>query len=138
MASSLPLCRYGAKCYRKNPEHLQQFSHPPKLRALQKPDDEHKRPDMTSGSCDKPTDSADEPLPACKFGVKCYRRSMKHFSKFSHPIKSGESVADDGNDDMDDDSRDDGVSYVFIIDTTFWSKTIFAHIFCVFHFPQRS
>ncbi len=23
-------CKYGAKCYRKNPDHLKQFSHPPK------------------------------------------------------------------------------------------------------------
>jgi len=26
--SSLPLCKYGAGCYRRNPEHLKQFSHP--------------------------------------------------------------------------------------------------------------
>ena len=26
--TSKPLCKYGAKCYRKNPEHLEQFTHP--------------------------------------------------------------------------------------------------------------
>ena len=26
--SQLPVCQYGAKCYRKNPNHLAQFSHP--------------------------------------------------------------------------------------------------------------
>ncbi|XP_024536868.1 transcription factor bHLH140 isoform X2 [Selaginella moellendorffii] len=26
---SSPVCKYGAACYRKNPEHWQQFSHPP-------------------------------------------------------------------------------------------------------------
>jgi len=23
-----PVCKYGASCYRKNPDHLKQFSHP--------------------------------------------------------------------------------------------------------------
>ena len=27
-APSKPLCKYGSKCYRKNPEHLRRFSHP--------------------------------------------------------------------------------------------------------------
>lgn len=26
-----PICKYGAKCYRKNPSHLQDFRHPGKL-----------------------------------------------------------------------------------------------------------
>ena len=28
MESKKPVCRYGATCYRKNPEHLKQFAHP--------------------------------------------------------------------------------------------------------------
>lgn len=27
---NLPLCKYGASCYRKNPDHLKQYSHPHK------------------------------------------------------------------------------------------------------------
>lgn len=26
--ADLPLCKYGSSCYRKNPQHLRQFSHP--------------------------------------------------------------------------------------------------------------
>jgi len=29
MASKLkPICKYGEKCYRKNPKHLAEYSHP--------------------------------------------------------------------------------------------------------------
>eukprot|EP01132_Coremiostelium_polycephalum_P005918 gene5918-7367_t len=28
--SALPMCMYGEKCYRKNPDHLRKYSHPPK------------------------------------------------------------------------------------------------------------
>lgn len=27
-SSKKPMCQYGAKCYRKNPEHLREFDHP--------------------------------------------------------------------------------------------------------------
>jgi len=27
-APSKPMCQYGAKCYRKNPQHLAEFDHP--------------------------------------------------------------------------------------------------------------
>ena len=27
-ANNLPPCKYGAKCYRKNPSHFEEFSHP--------------------------------------------------------------------------------------------------------------
>ena len=26
--TSKPVCKYGAACYRKNPDHLRQFAHP--------------------------------------------------------------------------------------------------------------
>ena len=26
--ASKPLCKYGSKCYRKNPDHLRRFAHP--------------------------------------------------------------------------------------------------------------
>ncbi len=28
VSTGRPPCRYGTKCYRKNPEHLEQYSHP--------------------------------------------------------------------------------------------------------------
>ena len=30
MTSNKPICKYGAACYRKNPDHLRQFAHPDK------------------------------------------------------------------------------------------------------------
>ena len=26
--ASKPLCKYGSKCYRRNPDHLRRYSHP--------------------------------------------------------------------------------------------------------------
>ena len=28
MASSKPVCKYGASCYRKNPDHIKNYCHP--------------------------------------------------------------------------------------------------------------
>ena len=30
-ADDRPMCKYGVKCYRKNPVHLQEFMHPGEL-----------------------------------------------------------------------------------------------------------
>ena len=30
-----PVCKYGASCYRKNPDHFKQFSHPGREKAQQ-------------------------------------------------------------------------------------------------------
>ena len=30
MAAKRPVCKYGAECYRKNPDHLKNYYHPPK------------------------------------------------------------------------------------------------------------
>lgn len=34
-----PVCKYGASCYRKNPDHLKQFSHPGREEAEQGTED---------------------------------------------------------------------------------------------------
>lgn len=31
MAAKRPVCKYGAECYRKNPDHLKNYYHPPKV-----------------------------------------------------------------------------------------------------------
>jgi len=30
MATKRPVCKYGAECYRKNPDHMKNYYHPPK------------------------------------------------------------------------------------------------------------
>ncbi|XP_076460800.1 uncharacterized protein LOC143293605 [Babylonia areolata] len=95
-------CPYGASCYRKNPAHFVEFSHP------------QDRGDSSSSSTTKDNRkltaslSVDtSSLPPCKYGAKCYRKNLLHFAEYSHPSV----VADDGDEDSGDtdvqDSDDD-------------------------------
>lgn len=54
-------CAYGKACYRKNPHHKAQFSHP--------------------GDSDYET--LDE-RPECPYGVRCYRKTAQHKAKYKH------------------------------------------------------
>ncbi len=73
---SQPACPYGAKCYRKNPQHLKDYSHP-KVDASPGA----KLPAPASSSTDCST------LPPCKYGVNCYRKNLLHFAEYWHPFK---------------------------------------------------
>ena len=53
-----PLCKYGAACHQKNPEHHAKYSHP---------------------HLDK------EAKPLCKYGAACHQKNPDHHAKFSHP-----------------------------------------------------
>ncbi|CAF4985123.1 unnamed protein product, partial [Rotaria socialis] len=55
--STRPLCKYGAKCYRKHPDHLKAFRHP----STEKKEEEQDIDDDDSTS--KPTDSSPVPSP---------------------------------------------------------------------------
>lgn len=66
----LPECPYGAKCYRKNPQHLKEYLHADKGDAGTKHIDTSK-------------------LPVCSFGAKCYRKNLLHFAEYSHPTSGG-------------------------------------------------
>lgn len=54
-------CIYAGKCYRKNPYHKVQFSHPG----------------------DPDFDVIDE-RPECPYGIHCYRKNLQHKTKFKH------------------------------------------------------
>ena len=58
----VPACPYGADCYRKNPVHLKNYSHPPK-------EDKNKYSTATK---------------ECPYGSKCYRKNPDHLREFSH------------------------------------------------------
>lgn len=97
ISSTLPVCPYGAKCYRKNPQHFKEYSHP-----------------GTSSKHDsspplKSSKSADESvkLPPCKYGASCYRKNLLHFAEFSHPTSSSTSVPEDSGSDTDVINSDD-------------------------------
>lgn len=87
-AADLPECPYGARCYRKNPQHLVEYSHPKKA----KTDGGTDSVDSTSS----PTPKTDSSLPPCKYGAKCYRKNLMHFAEYSHPTKT--TTTDDGSD----------------------------------------
>nr|KAI8728513.1 CAunnamed protein product [Biomphalaria glabrata] len=102
-STSLPHCPYGAKCYRKNPKHFEEFQHP-------------KLVDVTADSSvdgislaksipDTPAPPVlDSSLPPCKYGGNCYRKNLLHFAEFSHPVSgpsTNKSSSDKSGSDTD-------------------------------------
>jgi len=80
-----PPCSYGAVCYRKNPQHFKQFSHPagtPIPNDDEGSDQEAVVPPLKPAPTPKP---AAQPLPLCKYGFACTRTNPQHFKKYSHP-----------------------------------------------------
>lgn len=59
-----PVCQFGEKCYRKNPEHIKEF-HPERLQPA-------------------PLITEVEGKKICPYGEKCYRRNPEHIKEF-HP-----------------------------------------------------
>ncbi|NXX11547.1 APLF factor, partial [Podargus strigoides] len=79
-------CMYGAGCYRKNPIHFQQFSHP-------KDDDYHETEVITQDKVGN--------RPECPYGTACYRKNPQHKLEYKHSAPPGKrAVEKDGaNDD---------------------------------------
>ena len=102
-------CPYGAVCYRKNPVHFKEFSHPG--------DKDHQqtaeKDKATTAGPVGPTPGV--PLPPCKYGVHCYRTNLLHFAEYSHyagavnPSATAAAVAQDDSDTDACDSDDDTV-----------------------------
>ncbi|XP_063774568.1 aprataxin and PNK-like factor isoform X2 [Pseudophryne corroboree] len=74
-------CIYGEKCYRKNPVHFQEFSHPG--------DSDY----VENGSQD---DSDDRP--ECPYGTSCYRKNPQHKLEYKHTRPPARSALDDDSD----------------------------------------
>ncbi|XP_067845574.1 aprataxin and PNK-like factor isoform X2 [Heptranchias perlo] len=92
-------CMYGNNCYRKNPVHFQELSHPG--------DADYE--DSTGGG-----EEVDD-KPECPFGTACYRRNPQHKKEYKHtqPPESElrrpkRKVAQKGKSGKDDESDDDG------------------------------
>ncbi|XP_069464459.1 aprataxin and PNK-like factor isoform X2 [Ambystoma mexicanum] len=90
-------CGYGQQCYRKNPAHFQQFSHPGDSDFL----------DGTKGS----QDDEDE-RPECPYGTDCYRKNPQHKLEYKHTKPAGRSV-------LQDDSDDDGEANAYDLEDSF-------------------
>ncbi|XP_072265688.1 aprataxin and PNK-like factor [Pyxicephalus adspersus] len=67
-------CIYAERCYRKNPVHFQEFSHPGDS-------DYH---DVESGSQDDNDDR-----PECPYGTDCYRKNPQHKLEYKHTKPPG-------------------------------------------------
>ena len=97
--TDLPECPYGARCYRKNPQHLAEYSHPDKSTEKDAGKDDVDSGASTSKRKLPTVDNSD--LPPCKYGAKCYRKNLMHFAEFSHPTKKVSEVEDDSGNDTD-------------------------------------
>ncbi|XP_030802133.1 aprataxin and PNK-like factor isoform X2 [Camarhynchus parvulus] len=62
-------CKYGSGCYRKNPIHFQQFSHPN--------DDDYHNMEMVA-------QDNDDSRPECPYGTACYRKNPQHKLEYKH------------------------------------------------------
>lgn len=118
-ASTLPTCPYGARCYRKNPEHFKEFLHPPKQTADSDTASTSDSNDLDNGSNKtdiktktKPSLPDGKNLPPCKYGASCYRKNLLHFAEFSHPtavVKNGTTGSGSDTDTIDSDDEKDKV-----------------------------
>ncbi|XP_054853772.1 aprataxin and PNK-like factor [Eublepharis macularius] len=104
-------CHYGRNCYRKNPVHFQQFSHPG--------DGDYLDPEVVT-----PADN--DCRPECPYGTACYRKNPQHKIEYKHtappeperrqtrpkPVKKGRSI-------LGDDSDNDGEPNEYNLDDSF-------------------
>ncbi|NXD43637.1 APLF factor, partial [Copsychus sechellarum] len=90
-------CMYGSGCYRKNPVHFQQFSHPN--------DDDYCDMEMV----DK--DDNDN-RPECPYGMTCYRKNPRHKLEYKHSAPPGKRV-------VEKDGVSDGEANEYDLDDSF-------------------
>ena len=110
-AAPLKECPYGARCYRKNPDHFAEFSHPKKAKGDDSDDNDSTdspapKAAPKAAAASKTTATAkidDTGLPPCKYGASCYRKNLMHFAEFSHPTAVTDKVvaSDDSGNDTD-------------------------------------
>ncbi|KAL7845518.1 hypothetical protein AOLI_G00237100 [Acnodon oligacanthus] len=81
-------CPYGTSCYRKNPVHFQECSHPG--------DDDFEEEQSNSNE-------DDDDRPECPYGTDCYRKNLLHKKEYKHTKPPAKKSAPD--DDEDDEDR---------------------------------
>ncbi|XP_042618302.1 aprataxin and PNK-like factor [Cyprinus carpio] len=77
-------CPYGSSCYRKNPVHFQECSHP-----------------GDSDYEEEEAEDADDDRPECPYGTHCYRKNLLHKKDYKHTKSPPKTAAadDEGEDD---------------------------------------
>lgn len=79
-------CKYGESCYRRNPVHKEEFSHPGNEDYALEPDQEETQ-SADDGACDQ--------RPECQYGTSCYRKNPQHRRDFKHTKPPEDAGADD-------------------------------------------
>ncbi|KAI5089875.1 aprataxin and PNK-like factor isoform X2 [Silurus meridionalis] len=97
-------CPYGSSCYRKNPIHFQECSHPG--------DDDYEEEQNNR-------DDEEDDRPECPYGTDCYRKNPLHKKEYKHtkpPAKKTVPLNDDDEDEdqyensfINDDSEEEDV-----------------------------
>nr|XP_016851194.1 PREDICTED: aprataxin and PNK-like factor isoform X1 [Anolis carolinensis] len=67
-------CQYGKNCYRKNPIHFQQFSHPG--------DNDYPDTEVVA-------ETENDNKPECPYGTACYRKNPQHKLEYKHTAPPG-------------------------------------------------
>ncbi|XP_068796853.1 aprataxin and PNK-like factor isoform X3 [Struthio camelus] len=103
-------CMYGTGCYRKNPVHFQQFSHPI--------DDDYHEMDVVTQP-----DSDDRP--ECPYGTTCYRKNPQHKLEYKHsalPVterRTRQRTSKNGKRVLEEDSNNDGLPNEYDLNDSF-------------------
>ncbi|KAF4118364.1 aprataxin and PNK-like factor isoform X2 [Onychostoma macrolepis] len=79
-------CPYGSSCYRKNPAHFQECSHP-----------------GDSDYEEEEAEDADDDRPECPYGTHCYRKNLLHKKDYKHTKSPPKTAAADEGEDEDQD-----------------------------------
>ncbi|XP_078505713.1 aprataxin and PNK-like factor isoform X3 [Lissotriton helveticus] len=104
-------CVYGQQCYRKNPVHFQQFSHPG---------------DSDFQDVSKESQEDIDDRPECPYGTDCYRKNPQHKLEYKH-TKSPEresgrpkrKTSKKGKSVLEEDSDDDGEPNLYDLEDSF-------------------
>ncbi|KAM4583625.1 aprataxin and PNK-like factor isoform 2-T3 [Odontesthes bonariensis] len=89
-------CPYGKDCYRKNPLHFQECSHPGDTDHEEEEEEEADRPE-------------------CPYGTDCYRKNPLHRKEYKHskkPARSTRTVSRNSPDEDEDDEDEDDDSFI--------------------------
>ncbi|XP_022070150.1 aprataxin and PNK-like factor [Acanthochromis polyacanthus] len=87
-------CPYGKDCYRKNPLHFQECSHPGDTDYEEEEEDED-----------------DEDRPECPYGTDCYRKNPLHRKEYKHTRRPARATRRVAKNTPDEDEEDEDEEY---------------------------
>ncbi|XP_033631372.1 aprataxin and PNK-like factor [Asterias rubens] len=79
------VCQYGKKCYRKNPLHSEEYSHPGDSDYM----DEEGEGEEEEEEGEDGSEGEEEDKEECPYGSDCYRKNKRHLKEFKHTKAPG-------------------------------------------------